>query len=226
MKKCLVLLALLNFSAVVFAQKNGDLNYSVGAVGYTMMQMPKILNDTYADEMINVTFNGILIKFNDNQINYRLKGTVYHGDKNFNNNCNGCQIVTGKVSDYVLKVGFEKNINYGIIQPYFGMDVGFRANVYKGELSNVNSLRVQANERVEATKYGMILAPILGIKINPINELSLFAESAIDFFYSYERQTLVTRDANNGVSLSRYNKAEFLLVPVSVGVQFHFGAYR
>ncbi|WP_449437232.1 hypothetical protein [Pedobacter steynii] len=100
------LFSIISFSA--FSQMNGDYNYSIAVRGYTMMQMPRILNETNADSFTDAPLNGIMVKFNDNQISYRINGTFYNKSKRFFNNCETCDEANGKLTDYAFKIGFEK----------------------------------------------------------------------------------------------------------------------
>lgn len=233
-KYLLVLLSLFGLTAT--AQVNSDYNYSIGVRAYSLVQMPKILNETNTDYFTNTPVNGAMVKFNDNQISYRLNGTYYNKSKRFYNNCETCEEAAGKLVDYSLKIGFEKNFNYARIQPYFGLDAGYRSNVFTGNLENRNALREAAKptsspmpmdpEKVEASKSGLVVTPFVGIKISPFPQVSFFAEGNIDYFYSYERQTVTWQDINNTQTLKRYYKSEFLLNPVSVGVQVHLGSNK
>ena len=125
------------------------------------------------------------------------------------------------MTDFGFKVGFEKSISYAKIQPYFGGDIGFRANHFTGEIKTVNPKSNSAPYNVDSDKNGFILAPILGLKINPISQVSIFAETSLDFYYSYERQETIQQDAANTRSFVKYNKWEFLLNPISIGIQVH-----
>lgn len=211
---------------------SGDYNYSIGVRGYTLMQMPKVLNESESDNLVQAPFNGVMFKFNDNQISYRISGTYYNKSKNFYNNCETCEAADGKLIDYSFKVGFEKNFNYSRIQPYFGIDLGYRSNRFRGVIQNNNKLRATASKGtvdgpasdLEATKTGLVVAPFLGFKINVVNQLSFFAEANLDYFYSYERQDAVTQDASNTRTLNKYYKSEFLFNPVSIGLQIHLGS--
>jgi hypothetical protein len=222
MKKLILLSAfclLTSYSA--FAQLDGNYNYSIGVRAYSLFQLPKILNQTNPQEYSDSYFNGLLVKFNDNQINYRLNGNYYRKDMSFHNQCEACEIAQGKITDYSFTVGFEKNFNYAKIQPYFGTDVGFKATKFTGEIKNINSKSTVAAYNVDTDKNGFLLTPLLGIKITPINEVSLFVETGIDFFYSYERQETIQQDSFNTRSFVKYNKWEFLLKPISIGLQVH-----
>lgn len=232
MKKKLLVILLLLSGGSAFSQMNGDYNYSIVARGFSMMQMPKILNDTDYSKYVNTYFSGLVLKFNDNQISYRLSGNYLKKSKTFYNNCNNCEVISGDVTDYAFKIGFEKNLNFSRVQPYFGVDLGYRSNKFVGLSQNANTLKgdLQSDaipaSKVEATKVGFIASPLVGIKFNVINEVSLFVESSLDFFYSYERQEFVTQDASNVRTLAKTNKAEFLLNPVSVGIIIHLGSNR
>jgi hypothetical protein len=228
-------LLLLLFCAISYsasAQMSGDYNYSIGAKGFTLMQMPKILNESESENLVTAPYNGIMFKFNDNQISYRINATYYNKSKSFYNNCETCEAADGKLIDYSFKVGFEKNFNYSRIQPYFGVDLGYRSNRFSGEIQNNNALRSAAisgsvdgpASDVVATKTGLVVSPFFGFKVNIIDQLSFFAEANVDYFYSYERQDLVTQDAGNTRTLNKYYKSEFLFNPVSVGLQIHLGS--
>ncbi len=233
MKKHLLILVLLLSGGTAFSQMNADYNYSITLRGYGAMQMPKLFNETDPVQFINSYFSGIMVKFNDNQINYRLGGSYLKQGKTFYNNCNTCEVVTGDVTDYTFKVGFEKNMNFSRVQPYIGADLGYRANRFVGTSANANPLKAQAiadatlyPNKMETSKNGFLLSPLVGIKFHPAPQLTLFVESSLDFFYSYERQEAVTEDANNVRSFTRTNKSEFLLNPVSVGLSFHLGSNK
>ncbi|RZK74414.1 MAG: hypothetical protein EOO92_17190 [Pedobacter sp.] len=232
MKRNLLILSLSLISIAGFSQTTGNYNYTLAARAYTLMQMPKVLNESDSYKLINAPLNGFMFKFNDNQISYRINGTYYNKSKSFYNNCENCEVADGDMIDYSIKVGFEKNFNYSRIQPYFGVDLGYRSNSFEGFLNNRNELKANANaaamntlasQKVEATKTGMIVSPVFGFKVNIIEQVSFFAEASVDYFYSYERQEMVTQDVSNTRTLNKYNKSEFLFNPVSLGVQIHIG---
>jgi hypothetical protein len=232
MKRSLLLVLLCTITCSAFSQMSGDYNYSIAVRGYTLMQVPKILNESDSYDLIEAPFNGVMFKFNDNQISYRINGTYYNKSKSFYNNCETCEAADGNLVDYSFKVGFEKNFNYSRIQPYFGIDVGYRSNRFSGVMQNNNELKSSSSLAavegpaldVEATKTGLVVAPFLGFKVNIINQLSFFAEANLDYFYSYERQEAITQDANNTRTLSKFYKSEFLFNPVSLGLQIHLGS--
>lgn len=231
MKKNLLTVLLILLSGSLFAQMNGDYNYSLAVNGYSLMQMPKILNQKDAEEFAHFSFRGGMIKFNDNQISYRLGGSYLKKNVKLVNDCVGCQEANGEVTDYSFKLGFEKNINFSRIQPYFGFDIGFRYNKFDGTLKSTteglssNGSPLPPNG-VETSKTGFTAAPIIGVKFNPVSMISIFAESNLEMFYSYERQEMVAADANNTRTFNKYNKMEWLLNPVTVGLQVHLGSIK
>jgi hypothetical protein len=219
----LVCFSLISF--IGYSQINSNYNYTIGVRGFSLLQMPKILNEAGSNNYYNTFFSGAMIKFNDNQISYRLSGSYFKNSERFSNVCANCELSTGKMTDYSFKIGFEKSFNYARIQPYFAFDVGFRSNKYEGQTQNINSLKAGSavNSDVESSKDGLVASPVFGIKINPLKELSIFAESNLEFFYFYERQEFIAQDADNTMTLNKYKKSEFLLNPVSVGIQIHLG---
>ncbi|MFD0940958.1 hypothetical protein [Pedobacter boryungensis] len=221
MKKLLFSIFCLLISYSAFSQIDGNYNYSIGVRGYSSIQMPKILNQTNSQSYTNTYFNGALVKFNDNQISYRLSGNYFRKDISFYNECENCEIASGTVTDYSFKVGFEKSLNYARIQPYFGSDLGFRANRFTGDVKTTNPKNMNMPYNVDAEKNGFIFTPLLGIRVSPVKQLSFFAETSLDFYYSYERQEAIQQDAANTTSISKYNKWEFLLNPISIGIQIH-----
>jgi len=219
MKKLLFSIFCLFISYSAFSQFDGNYNYTIGVRGYSSMQMPKILNQTNSQSYTDTYFNGALVKFNDNQISIRLSGNYFRKDISFYNECESCEIAKGTVSDFSFKVGFEKSLNYAIVQPYFGSDIGYRANRFTGEVKTANPKNMNTPYNVDAEKNGFIITPLIGIRVNPIKQVSFFAETSLDFYYSYEKQDKIQQDAANTNSIAKYNKWEFLLNPISIGVQ-------
>lgn len=230
-KSLLIVLSILLYNAA-FSQTSGDYNYSLAVRGYSLMQMPKILNQKKQEKFTEAVFRGGMIKFNDNQISYRIGGSYMNKDVRIVNDCATCEEANGKMKDYGFTVGFEKNLNFAIFQPYFGFDIGFRYNKFDGTLMSKNVLNsvgsggVIAPNGVETSKTGFTMAPVIGVKVNPIPQVTLFAEGNLQWFYSYERQETVAQDINNTRTLNKYNKSEFLLNPVSIGIQVNLGSNR
>jgi hypothetical protein len=231
MKQILLIFSFITFSLTVFSQQNGDYNYSIAVRGFSYTQMPKILNQSNSNNYLKSYFNGAMIKFNDNQFSYRISGNYLTRSDEFFNNCNNCELVKGNLKDYAFKLGFEKNLTYTAVQPYFAIDLGYRYNRFTGTSVVVNADKLAAGGQgsaaipvssIIATKEGFTITPVLGIKFSPVKQISIFAETNLEFFYSYERQDAVTQDAANTRTLNKYNKGEYLINPVSVGIQFHF----
>jgi hypothetical protein len=232
MKQIVLLLFFFVLSTHAFSQINGDSRYSFGVKAYNYMQMPKMLNQAEGNTYLSTYFNSYIIKFNDNLFSYRLSGNYLNKSTEFFNNCASCELATGKVKDYSFKAGFEKNFTYTTFQPYAAIDFGYRSNKFTGSTSNVNAeksaLADQMNatiplNAVESSKEGFTITPVIGLKVSPARFISIFVESSLEFYYSYVRQETVTQDASNTSSLTRFQKAEYLVSPVSVGVQFHLG---
>ena len=221
MKKILFSIFCLLISYSAFSQNDENYNYSIGLKAYNIMQMPKILNQTNSDGYMHAYLNSILVKFNDNQISYRIKANYFKKDISFNNQCSTCEIAQGNMKDYAFTVGFEKVLNYAKVQPYFGTDVGFRVNNFTGEVKTVNTKSTSLPYNVDAEKNGLVIAPLLGIKVSPFKQVSFFVETSLDFYYSYERQETIQQDAANTRSFTKYNKWELLLNPFAVGIQVH-----
>lgn len=203
------------FSINAFSQLNGNYNYSLSLTGFSNMQNPKIFNQD-DQKYINSYANGIMLKLNDNQINYRIGAGFLQKNVAYSANCINCDIANGKITDYTFKIGFEKNLSYGWLQPYFAFDLGYRYNRFKGIMNTINSQQAtSATYHAQDTKDGFTTTPILGVKLNPSEKFTFFAESGFQLFYAHGRQ-LTTSD-------NSYNKGQILINSVAVGIQAHFG---
>jgi hypothetical protein len=222
MNRILLIAVSLFISASSFAQVDGNYNYSIGIKAYSIMQMPKILQQTNPDDYSKTWLNGGIIRFNDNQMAFRISGHyLYKRDLTFSNQCDNCESAKGSLTDYAIKLGFEKNFNYSILQPYFAADFGFRFNSFRGSVESQNAASFKAPYTAIASKNGGVFSPTIGLKINVAKQVSIFAESSIEFYYAYERQETILNDAANTRTFAKYNKLESLLNPISVGIQFH-----
>ena len=202
-------------------------SYSIATNLFSIEEFPKILNQVNSEEYKKLYASGLMLKFNDNQISYRISGTFYSDNISFDNECADCEKVKGKVSDNALRVGFEKNFMYSVIQPYFGFDMGFRRNIFRGSAQDgPNSNVTYPSYDVKTQKNGFSLAPLFGIKVNPINHLTLAIESSIDLLYSYEKQekNYYGVNTNPAPSFSDFKKWEFLFKPIGMlSLQYNFG---
>jgi len=224
MKKIILSVFVACLSLSCFAQTGADFNYSIAARGFSLMQLPKILNQTNTQDYTKMYGNGAILKFNDNQISYRISGNYFRDPSvRFQNTCETCEIASGKVTDYSFKIGFEKNFNYSRFQPYFAFDLGYRSNRFTGILTPTNGSIGTTNQSADATKNGLVITPTLGFKVNIIPYLSIFAESSLDFYYSYEKQDITPINVADR-TVTTFNKWEFLLNPVSAGIQFNFNS--
>lgn len=219
----LLLLICFVFSIKAFSQLNGNYNYSLSLTGFSNFQNPKIFNQD-PQRYVNSYANGGMIKLNDNQISYRLGGSFLQKNIDFQKDCANCDIANGKITDYTFKIGFEKNFSYSHIQPYFAFDLGYRYNRFKGVMNTITNQQViDATSAAEDTKTGMTASPILGIKINPTEQVTIFAESSLQFYYAHDRQETVTANSPGITMINSFGKGDFLINPVTIGIQVHFG---
>ena len=214
MNKTLLVISLLFISFGLKAQNTADYNYSIGAKVFSIVQLPKILNQTNVQDYTNIYGNGLFVKFNDNQISYRLNGNYFRDNIKFDNNY---ETANGTVTDYSFKIGFEKNFTYSKVQPYFAFDLGYRSNRFTGTLQSNGTASI--NRNADISKSGLVVSPSVGIKINILPQLLLFAESNLDFYFSYERQD-ISEPNSTSRTVNTYNKLESLLNPISAGLQF------
>lgn len=198
--------------------------YSIGIKAFSIEEFPKILNQVNASDFITTAVSGIFVKLNDNQISYRLSGNYFSKDLSFKNECEECEEANGKMKDFSTRIGFEKNFVYGTLQPYLAFDVGYRRNSFKGEVKNGSIPNYTNPYYVTSLKNGFVMSPNFGLKLNPVNHITLAIETGIGLMYSYEKQERTYHDANRTRTFSDYQKWEFLLKPVSMfSIQYNFG---
>ena len=115
MKKILSIILLL-ISVNTFAQVDGNYNYTIGLKAFNLMQMPKVLQQVNDADYNLSTLNGGMIKFNDNQMSFRISGHfLKENEYTFKNNCDNCETAEGSLKDFSIKLGFENNFNYSVI---------------------------------------------------------------------------------------------------------------
>jgi hypothetical protein len=224
MKQILLSLLLIFILAVhAFSQVNSI--YSVGLNAFSIVQLPRISNQDPL-KYINTNFNGGMFKINDRQISYRLNGSFFNQSVEFQDDCTNCELDKGKVTDYQVKLGFEKSLNYSRVQPYISFDIGYRYNRFNGIQNYIDLQRTIASvSQLETVKSGLTLSPSLGLRITPIDLISIFAEGSFEFYYSNLRTKLIAKDISATMTQYSESKKEFLFTPLTVGVQFHLG-YR
>lgn len=204
-------------------RNNSFYHYSIAFKLYGLEQFPKILKQENYSDFVSTPLSGIVFKINDNQISYRFSGTYYNEDISFKNECEDCETTTGNLTDYSAKIGFEKALSYSVVQPYFGFDIGFRRNKFTGSSQNASQISYTAPYKVSAEKNGAVLTPLLGIKFNVINHITVGVESSIDILYDYERQEKAFQDDARTKSFKKFNNWEYLMKPVAMlSLQYNF----
>ncbi|WP_158795749.1 hypothetical protein [Pedobacter sp. L105] len=211
------------FSIRAYSQLNGNYNYSISLTGFTLLQNPKIFEQD-PQKYITSYVNGGMVKLNDNQISYRFGGSFVQKNISFEKDCTNCNIANGKITDYTFKIGFEKNFGFSNIQPYFAFDLGYRYNRFKGYMNTLNNQQaVAASNAAEETKNGLTLAPAIGVKIDPTDKITIFAESSLQFYYAHDREGKGAANSLGITGINSFSKGEFLINPITMGMQVHFG---
>ncbi|MEE1885468.1 hypothetical protein [Pedobacter flavus] len=207
--------------AISEAQNTSNKFYSVGTKAIRLSQMPKLLNQVNNFDYKTTYVDNIFFKVLDNQINYRFSASYFDTNYTFKNQCNTCQEGDGSLKDLAFKFGFEKNVNYSVVQPYYGVDLGYKNNNFNGTIRDMNSATPLQN--AEIIKNGLTISPVIGFKFNLNPNVLIFAESSFDFYYNYEQREIV--DSSNGALIlaNKFTRMEYLLNPVSAGIQINFG---
>ncbi len=223
MKKLFTLALIIFLSQPIYAQSQSEYSYSIGFKLYGYGEFPKLMNEIKGSEDYrSSSFNALVFKFNDNQMSYRIIGARYTNDKySFKNLCKDCETVTGKYTDFTAKIGFERNVLYGIVQPYYGVDLGYRKIDFDGSGRDNNSGQ---GYNITVEKNGGIVYPFMGVKINILNSrLTLAGELGVDVLYSHDKETK-TDNANNLINLSNFRRWGFYNQPLGqLSLQFNFG---
>lgn len=210
-------------STNTFSQVNPKYNFTISLIGFSSLELPRIADQDQQKYVTNY-FSGALLKLNDNQISYRLSGNFIHNNINFQSDCTNCNLDNGRVTDYNISIGFEKNLNYARVQPYFAFDAGYRYNCFSGIQNSINLQRmIYATEALETIKDGFTAAPAFGIKINPIDEISIFAEGGFQYCISYLHTQTISQDLSATLTQTTGHKQEILFKPITIGIQFHLG---
>ena len=201
-----------------------EYHYSIALKALSIQQFPKLFKQLNSDDYYKLPLNGLLFKFNDNQISYRISGDYYY-NKNFTfqNECVDCEVMTGQLTNYSFKVGFEKNMDISKVQPYFAFDIGYNNNKFKGEASNTGIINYTDPYEANSRKKSAILGPALGIKLNLIHHFTIGLESGIDFLFTYETQEKAYHNAQRNRTFQKFNKVELLMLPLSfLTLQYNF----
>lgn len=223
MKKLLLLFITQLFIFVAFSQSQSESNYSLGLKLMSFEEFPKFLNEVRSKAKFNSTsFTGLMFKINENQISYRFQISDFkNNDYSFKNECADCEVVTGKFTDLNLKIGFEKNLNYSRLQPFYGLDLGFRGTTFVGNAkkTGTSAFLYQAN----IDKNGASFYPFLGIKFNIIKTITISAESGLDFLFTSDKEVKATN--NNSIqSVNNFNGWQVATKPLGMlSLQINFG---
>ena len=213
---------------ILSSKKNistSDYNYAVGIKIFSLEQFPKILNQVDSYQFRESFFNGIIAKINDNQLSYRLSGSFFRKNISFTNECKNCETATGKLTDYFFKIGFEKNLTYSRLQPYYGIDLGFRKNLFNGTSSGAINTTSNTSYAITAEKNSAILSPVLGLKYNVIDHFVFSVESSVDLLLDHERQSKKYNDASNTFSNQSRYRWDLLQKPVGfLSIQYYFSS--
>ena len=227
MKKLAILsIILFSLSKNLLAQSQSENNYSIGINVFSYGEVPKILDEIRsADSYKSAMFNGVIAKFNDNQISYRLLGSRYfNSNYHFYNQCKECEEINGKYTSYEFKMGFEKSLIYAKLQPFFGVDLGYKSVTFNGEAKDPKP-NGQSLYLAEIQKNGGLLYPFVGIKYTPINHLTFSAESGFNVYISFDKQIKRFKDANNTIDTRNTSQSEFLTQPLGIfSIQYNFGS--
>lgn len=223
MKKLLLFSVCQLLLVTAFAQSQSDSNYSIGIKLFSIEEQPKLLNEVRENSTFYLSgFNGVMLKVNDNQISYRFSGNVFNkSDYSFTNECSNCEIVKGKYHSLDLKVGFERSLIYSRLQPFYGMDLGYKKVTFEGQSNGKNSNSFLYNVNIE--KNGVAFTPLLGLKFNFFRSITLSAEAAFDFILTSDKETK-TQASGTLISNSNFSRWQYNAKPLGqLSLQYNFG---
>ncbi|MBK0381822.1 hypothetical protein I5M32_02515 [Pedobacter sp. SD-b] len=225
MKKYFTFIILLTSSMAVFSQSQSDFNYSIGIKLLTVEEYPKLLNEVRnGSTLYNSGFNGIIAKVNDNQISYRFQISNLKKDGySFKNECENCEVITGNYKSFDLKIGFERSLIYSKLQPFYGIDLGFKRVNFEGESHDANNDSFLYKANID--KNGGLVYPFLGLKYNVISAVTISAEAGIDFLYTHDKEVKSSK-TNAPTSVNNFNRWQFNNKPLGLlSLQFNFGKF-
>ena len=196
-------------------------SYSIGVKLFGFEELPQILDQVKTSDFEKQYLSGVILKFNDNQISYRISGTFYSDDVTFNNGED--EVGKGKLNDIAIRLGFEKNIVYADLQPYYGFDIGYRRSKFKGNLSPSSPDPLGSTVPARTMKNGLSLSPLLGLKYNFLSHFAIAAETSMDLLLTYEKQELYYNNGGPSKTTNKYQKWEYLFRPVGMlSLQYNF----
>ena len=223
MKKILTIIFLQFVVLLVSAQSQSDSNYSFGFKLLSAEKLPKILNEVKNNSPYYYpSFNGLVLKVNDNQISYRFQISNYkNNDYSFTNECSTCETVTGKYVDLNIKLGFERSMTYSAIQPFYGIDLGYRSTTFMGQSKDQSTSAPLYNADIE--KNGGLIYPFIGVKYTVLKVITISAETGLDFLYSYDKEIKST-SSNTIQSVNNFKRWQYIAKPLGMlSLQFNFG---
>lgn len=200
---------------------NTDFWYTIAVRAYAYEQFPQLLNQPSGQPFQTSYLNGILFKFNDNQISYRLQAAHFSDRITFDNECEGClPQVTGKFQNTAFKVGVEKSVNYSRFQPYFGTDVGFM--IQKLSTKGYGNTAVFA----EDNKNAALFSPFIGAKLYIIPRVAVSVEANFNIAYTYQKVNNYADDTFTGApnQTKRYRWEYFFGPVAAITLQYSFGS--
>ncbi|TAE42474.1 MAG: hypothetical protein EAY66_00665 [Sphingobacteriales bacterium] len=227
MKNTLLAFIFIFLSQLAMAQSQSENNYSAGFNIISYGEVSKLLNEVRSAESYkSAKFNGIIAKFNDNQISYRLVASRYFDKEyKFYNECKECEYIKGKYTSYEIKLGFEKNLIYAKLQPFFGIDLGYKSITFNGRATDFKTVNTKGNYQAEIQKKGSLFYPFVGLKYSPINQITFSIESGYNVFWSFEKQIKRYDDINKTITNQNVTQWEFLNQPIGIfTIQYNFGA--
>ncbi|HTN22089.1 MAG TPA: hypothetical protein VL125_16535 [Pelobium sp.] len=223
MKKLLPIIFFQLFAIAGFAQSQSDSNYSIGLKLLSIDEQPKLLNEVRDNSKFYTSgLNGLMLKVNDNQISYRF--SVYgfkKGDYSFTNECSNCEIVKGKYNSLDLQVGFERSLIYSRVQPFYGVDMGYKRVTFSGKSYDKETDAFIYNVNIE--KNAVTFNPFIGIKYNIVRALTLSAEAGFDFIRTNDKE-IKTQANNDPLSRNNFSRWQYNSRPLAqLSLQFNFG---
>lgn len=218
-----ILFIIIASTTVASAQSQSEYNYSLGIRALTIEEFPKLLNEVRnSSNFYTSGLNGLIFKINDNQISYRFQvSNLKKEDYSVKNECETCEILDGKYESFDIKLGFERSIVYSRLQPFYGIDLGFKRANFDGKSSDASTNAFLYNANIE--KNGGLIYPFFGLKFNLFSELTISAESGIDFLYTHDKE-IKSSNTNTPTSVNNFSRWQFNTKPLGMlSLQFNFG---
>jgi hypothetical protein len=220
MKRILTILSLQFAMLFANAQSQSDSNYSFGFKLLSVEELPRMLNEVKSSSNFYYPkFNGLILKINDNQISYRFQISNYKNDDySFTNECSTCETVTGKYTDLNVKLGFERSMTYSALQPFYGIDLGYRSTTFIGQSKDQSTSAPLYNADLE--KNGALIYPFFGLKYTALKVITISAEAGLD---SYDKE-VKSNTSNTVQSVNNFKRWQYIAKPLGLlSLQFNFG---